>query len=137
MLVEREGEPDAVVLVQRGRPPAEGSWTLPGGRVHGGEPLEDAVRREIHEETGLRVEVAGLVEVIEILDDAHHYVVLDYLCRVRPGDAVSPVAGDDAADARLVPVDAIGEYAVTDAVRRVIARARSAARAEPRVEPAT
>ncbi len=139
VLVTGPGGAESVVLVQRGRPPAVGSWTLPGGRVQGGERLVDAVRREIHEETGLDVEVLGLVEVIEILAESHHYVVLDYACRARgtAGEiAAALIAGDDAQDVRLVPLDELDRYEPTDAVRRVIERARSGARAEPGVEPA-
>ncbi|MFO0755272.1 MAG: NUDIX domain-containing protein [Byssovorax sp.] len=78
-----------VLLIQRGRPPSEGRWSLPGGRVEYGEALADAVAREVEEETGLAVTVGPLVEVVELFEpgaQGHHFVVLDYLC-ARRGDA--------------------------------------------------
>jgi ADP-ribose pyrophosphatase YjhB (NUDIX family) len=68
----------------------KGHWTLPGGLVEVGEPLETAVVREVREETGLTVEP---VELIELLDRIHrqgervryHYVIADYLCRAAGG----------------------------------------------------
>ncbi len=80
-----------VLLVRRGREPLQGHWSLPGGVLELGEPLEAGVAREIREETGLVVEV---VELIELLDRIHrdgervryHYVIADYLCRVLAGE---------------------------------------------------
>jgi ADP-ribose pyrophosphatase YjhB (NUDIX family) len=80
-----------VLLVRRGSEPMKGRWTLPGGLVELGEPLEAAVIREVREETGLAVEP---LELIELLDRIHreggrvrfHYVVADYLCRVTGGE---------------------------------------------------
>jgi ADP-ribose pyrophosphatase YjhB (NUDIX family) len=57
-LVEREGK---VLFVRRNREPGIGRWALPGGFVERGEAVEDAVRREVEEETGLEVRVEGLV----------------------------------------------------------------------------
>jgi ADP-ribose pyrophosphatase YjhB (NUDIX family) len=79
-----------VLLVQRGREPLKGHWSLPGGLIELGEPLEAGVIREVVEETGLLVEP---VELIELLDRIHrdgervryHYVIADYLCRVAGG----------------------------------------------------
>jgi ADP-ribose pyrophosphatase YjhB (NUDIX family) len=79
-----------VLLVQRGREPLKGHWSLPGGLVEVGESLKTAVIREVEEETGLLVEP---VELIELLDRIHregeriryHYVIADYLCRVTGG----------------------------------------------------
>ncbi|MBI2394634.1 MAG: NUDIX hydrolase [Deltaproteobacteria bacterium] len=115
-------EPDQVVLVQRANPPAQGTWTLPGGKVDRGESLVAAARREVREETGLDVEIGALVEVIEIVSDTHHYVILDYAARPVGGTLM---AGDDAADVRLVPVAELATYGVTDAVARVVSRAFS------------
>ncbi|MGA8668765.1 MAG: NUDIX hydrolase [Terracidiphilus sp.] len=80
-----------VLLVQRGREPLKGHWSLPGGMVELGESLLAGVIREVEEETGLLVEP---VELIELLDRIHregeriryHYVIADYLCRVTGGE---------------------------------------------------
>ncbi|HEY3704564.1 MAG TPA: NUDIX hydrolase [Terracidiphilus sp.] len=93
-----------VLLVQRGREPMKGKWTIPGGLIEVGEMLHEAVVRETREETGLEVEP---VELVELLDRIHreegrvryHYVIADYLCRVVGGQLA---AGDDAAAVRWV-----------------------------------
>lgn len=120
VVLDRSGPEVSVLLVKRGRPPRKGGWSLPGGRVERGEGLADALRREMAEETGLDVRVGPLVAVVEIIDEAHHYVVLDYLC-ARAGGALRP--GDDAAEAAFVPVNAISALGVTGAVRDVVAKA--------------
>jgi 8-oxo-dGTP diphosphatase len=93
-------DPDGrLLLVQRARPPAAGTWSLPGGRVERGEDDAAAVVREIREETGLHVEVGELVGTVERSPGAGIvYVINDYACRVVSGG--SPRAGDDAADVR-------------------------------------
>lgn len=114
---------DRVVLIQRANPPAAGSWTLPGGKVMEGELLGDAVRREVAEETGLSIELGGLIEVIELVSETHHYVILDYRARWLGGELR---AGDDAADARWVSRDELASYGVTEAVTRVVTAAFAA-----------
>src|SRR5438128_7614457 len=69
-----------VLLVERARPPMVGKWTLPGGRLRGGESIVDAVEREVFEETGIRVAAGSLVEVVEIVAEGYHYVIHDHLC---------------------------------------------------------
>jgi len=79
-----------VLLVLRGTEPAKGRWSIPGGLIEVGEMLQEAVVREVREETGLEVEP---VELVELLDRIHregervryHYVIADYLCRVVGG----------------------------------------------------
>ena len=91
----------ALLLVRRGKAPALGRWSLPGGRVDWGETLRDALRREVIEETGLEVapgELAGLVERIH-LAEGFHYVILDYHVTVT-GGTLRP--GSDVTDARWV-----------------------------------
>lgn len=93
---------DRILMAQRGKDPLKGWWSLPGGALELGESLEDGVRREVLEETGLEVQVTRLFEVFErIMRDAagapeYHYVLIDYVCRVTggklfPGDDVSAV----------------------------------------------
>jgi ADP-ribose pyrophosphatase YjhB (NUDIX family) len=91
-----------ILMAQRGKEPLKGWWSLPGGALEIGESLADAVRREVLEETGLEVEPLGVFEIFErILRDAagapeYHYVLIDYVCRVKggklfPGDDVCAV----------------------------------------------
>jgi len=84
-----------LLLVLRGREPSAGLWSLPGGRVEAGESDAEAVVRELHEETGLRVQPGELVG--SVVRGA--YEIFDYTCLVIGGVLR---AGDDAADARWV-----------------------------------
>ena len=118
---------DRVLLVKRGRAPAKGIWSIPGGAVEVGETLEDALKREILEETGLKVEAGPLVEVVEriLVDDEgqveYHYVILDYLCFGQPEE---PQAGSDAAEARWVPFAELSKAGLTPDTEAVVRRAR-------------
>src|ERR1700757_1735689 len=77
-----------VLLIQRGQEPLKGEWSLPGGALELGETLQQGIRREVLEETGLVVEPVAVVEVLDrISRDAegrvqYHYVLVDFLCRV-------------------------------------------------------
>ena len=106
----------ALLLVKRDREPAKGQWSLPGGRVETGETLREALLREVREETGIDVEVDGLIGVAEriVRDDdgdvAFHYVILDYVCTPR---STTVKAGDDASEARWVPVGELADMHLT------------------------
>jgi 8-oxo-dGTP diphosphatase len=86
-----------VLLVRRGQEPLLGEWSLPGGALELGERLEDGVRREVREETGLDVEPEEIVAVFDHIlhgsDDParvrFHYVLIDYRCRVLGGRLAS------------------------------------------------
>jgi len=116
-------ERSRVLLVERGQPPQQGQWSLPGGLLEVGERLEEAVRREVREETGLEVEVLSLAGVFErIVPDAggrpeYHYVLLDYLCRPC-GGALRP-SSDVTAAAWVSPVE-LPQYPLTAGPREFL-----------------
>ncbi len=86
-----------VLLVRRGQEPLLGEWSLPGGALELGERLEDGVRREVREETGLDIEPEEIVAVFDHISHASddparvrfHYVLVDYRCRVLGGALMS------------------------------------------------
>ena len=91
-----------LLLIRRGHPPFEGAYALPGGFVDVGETVEDAVRRELLEETGITApRRLGLVGVYSDprRDPRGHSVAVAFWGRVR---SARPVAGDDAAAAEWV-----------------------------------
>lgn len=116
-----------VLLVRRGRPPGQGLWTVPGGKLRLGEGLEEACAREVAEETGLTAEVRDLVAVVERVlrgeDGAveYHYVIHDYRVRIRGGPLA---AGDDADAARWVAWDELAALPLTDGLLEVLDKAR-------------
>jgi mutator protein MutT len=101
-----------LLLVRRGRDPHRGRWSLPGGRVEPGETPEQAVVREVREETGLDVEVGPVVGRVLVPSGEFSFDVVDFACRLRDA-SVAPVAGDDAADVRFVDRAALLELPCT------------------------
>ena len=85
---------DRLLLVKRGRPPAAGRWSVPGGRVEAGETLAEAVQRELMEETGLEGVCDEFVGWVERIGTGHHYVILDFGVTIL--SSARPTAGDDA-----------------------------------------
>lgn len=82
-----------ILLVRRGQEPLAGEWSLPGGALELGERLEDGIRREVREETGLEVRPEEIVAVFDHISHAgddparvrFHYVLVDYRCSVCGG----------------------------------------------------
>jgi 8-oxo-dGTP diphosphatase len=99
---------DRILLVRRGRGPAAGEWSVPGGRVEAGETLAEAVTRELREETGLEGVCGPLVGWVERLHEDEHFVILDFEVTLV-GAVDQPVAGDDAAEAAWVDLHEVGE----------------------------
>jgi 8-oxo-dGTP diphosphatase len=103
----------ALLLVRRGRGPAAGEWSVPGGRVQAGEPLHVAVVREVLEETGLEVVVDRFLGWVERISSAYHFVILDFAVTVLD-ESVAAVAGDDAAEVAWVPLHDLSELRLVE-----------------------
>lgn len=119
-------EHNRILLVERGREPLKGCWSLPGGVLETGETLEQGIRREVLEETGLVIEPLEVVEIFErIMRDnegcpEYHYVLIDYLCRPTGG---SLQAADDVSRAEWVRKRSISGYHLTEGTLEVIEKA--------------
>ena len=118
---------DRVLMVQRGNPPRAGIWSLPGGAQHLGETVQAGIHREIAEETGVRIELLGLVDVIDSVQrDAagrvlYHYTIIDFAARWAAGESV---AGDDAAAVAWVDPADLHRMDLWDETIRVIEKSR-------------
>jgi len=112
-IVVQNGE---ILLVQRGRSPSKGRWSIPGGSIEEGETAEAAITREVLEETGIAVRPVRVLTVVDYIERdvegrvRFHYAIADFLCEFVSG---TPVPGSDAADARWIPARELHEYDVT------------------------
>jgi 8-oxo-dGTP diphosphatase len=115
-----------ILLVERGKEPLKGYWSLPGGVLETGEKLEAAIRREVREETGLEIEALSIFEIFErIMPDPngrteYHYVLIDYLCRPAGGRLQ---AASDVSRAAWVAEQNLRDYRLTEGTQEVIERA--------------
>lgn len=116
---------DKVLLVLRGKPPAEKQWSIPGGCVELGETLQEAAEREIAEETGIAIQASKPIytfDVIEHDENGHirfHYVIVDLAADYVSGELR---AGDDAVDVSWVSLKDLNNRNVSDATRKLLAQ---------------
>ena len=121
------------LLIRRGSEPLRGEWSIPGGTLELGESLEEGVRRELREETGLEVRVLELIEVFDRVfpDDGalpsekkqrprFHFVIVDYLCERIGGE---PRAGSDVTDVVFASEGELPQYRLTETATRVLRKA--------------
>ena len=110
---------ERLLLVRRGRGPAQGLWSVPGGRVEAGETLAEAVVRELAEETGMEGVCGELIDWVERVGPDHHFVILDFAVQVLAPTG-TPQAGDDAAEAAWVPLDEVAGLALVDGLAELL-----------------
>ena len=114
---------DRVLLVKRGKPPAEGVWAIPGGTVHLGESLQETARREILEETGIIIQTGEVIYVFEKVERdtdgrvRFHYVIIDLLADYVGGN-LQP--GDDAKDACWVSREDLSILELSEKTRQLL-----------------
>lgn len=112
-----------VLLVRRGKAPRAGEWSLPGGAQDLGETVEDALRREVMEETGVTVGDARLVDVVDSITHdgdgkvAFHYTLIDLAATWESGEARP---GGDVDAVAWVPLDGLGPYKLWPETVRII-----------------
>ncbi len=117
---------DRILFVQRGRPPAAGLWSLPGGHIEPGELALDAVRRELREETGITAKImdlAGIRDVVQQNDRGvvlFHRVIIVFCGFWQTGEAR---AGGDARAVIWQDKARVGELALTDGLEEMIGKA--------------
>lgn len=116
---------NCVLLIRRGREPLKGEWSIPGGMLELGESLQEGVRREVLEETGLIVRPLELLTVFDRVQKngervQYHYVIVDYVCEPTGGKLRS---GSDVLDARWVEREELPRYQITTKAAEVIADA--------------
>lgn len=119
-LVLKDGK---ILLVKRANEPGKGRWSIPGGVVELGERLEDAVKREVKEETNLDVSVGKMLDVVEVIrrdgmgNVVFHYVIIDYIASVVGGELFP---SSDVEDARWVTIDEALNMDITESLRMML-----------------
>jgi 8-oxo-dGTP diphosphatase len=123
-----------VLVVQRGREPSLGRWTLPGGAVDLGERLRDAAAREVREECGIEIDVGDVVAVLDNIvrdeDGAvrYHYAIVDFCARYLGGE-LSP--NDELTGAAWITPAQFDEYEVAPKAQAALRAALRVAAAQP------
>jgi ADP-ribose pyrophosphatase YjhB (NUDIX family) len=113
-----------VLLVRRARSPGKGFYSLPGGRVEFGESLHAALHREVDEETGLRIEIAGLAgwrEVLPNIGGGGHYVIMSFAARWIANE---PDLNEEHDDFKWLTPDGLSGLKLTGGLVEVIEAAR-------------
>lgn len=111
-----------VLLIKRGTAPRAGEWSIPGGRIEPGEAQEVAALRELSEETGVTAELRGKAAMIPAHFEGKDYHLHDFAAQWVSGE---PRAGDDASEARFVPITEIDRLGMWPKTCSVIRQAKA------------
>ena len=112
-----------VLLTKRNVPPFQGEWVMPGGKIDLGEPIVEALKREVWEEVGLEVEVGRLIDVFEHVTpgaDNYHFIIIYYLCTPLYCDVNHN--RDEVAEARWVRSDDLAQYKIPAGARFILGK---------------
>lgn len=119
---------DRVLLIRRGQAPWLGEWSIPGGAQELGETVAEAAHREVAEETGIAIDIRGLIDVVDAIqqDEADrtrmHYTLVDLLAVWKSG---KPRPGDDAAALEWVSFERLESLPIWTRTREIILKGRS------------
>jgi 8-oxo-dGTP diphosphatase len=114
---------ERVLLTRRCIEPFCGQWVMPGGKVDHGEPLLQALHREVREEVGIDVHIAGLLDVYEHValgENLDHYVILYY--RAHPVTIELTPNYEEVTEAVWAPGDQLDSYNMTPGTRHILAQ---------------
>jgi 8-oxo-dGTP diphosphatase len=120
VIVDDDGR---VLLTKRSIPPFLDLWVMPGGKIDLGEPILEALKREVHEEVGLEVEIDGLIDVFEHLTPGEqncHFVILYYRCRPLYCDVVQNE--HEVSEAVWVPCHELVNYPMPAGARFILSK---------------
>ena len=115
-----------VLLIKRNKEPNKGQWSIPGGKQIIGETVTEAAKRELLEETGVKVDQLLLVDVVDaIIPDVegkikYHYTLVDYMGQWLSGESRP---GDDAQEVRWVHLNELGSYSLLEETKNIIKKA--------------
>ncbi len=113
-----------VLLIRRARPPAQGKWHAPGGRLEAGESMIQAVAREVREETGIdNIRLGPVIAVVERRMEGFHYLIVDFLACLEQEPAPAPIPGDDALEAAWVSESDWHNYALAEGLFPILTAA--------------
>lgn len=118
---------EEVLLVKRAKAPLKDQWSIPGGSLEWGESPAEGALREVREETGLEVELLGLIDVVDARprgEDGEvlfHLVLIDYAALWIAGE---PLAASDAAEVRWQPWQDLAELKLWSETVRIIEQSR-------------
>ena len=111
-----------VLLIKRNQAPAQGLWSIPGGKLEPGETLVAACRREFKEETNLDVTVKPIVAVVERRLEGFHYIIIDFLVELLDEDTCQLIAQSDVSEARWVSLDDFRQYDLVVGLAEILKR---------------
>lgn len=111
-----------VLLIRRGKPPAHGLWSVPGGRLEAGETLIECCRREFKEETGLDIRVISIAAVVERRIENFHYVIVDFVVGLLDETQHTPQAASDVSEACWIDLELLDDYPIVMGLPEIIRR---------------